>query len=385
MAIQDTTNVSVGIRSETTWGDGDGTTGSFQLMRFSKIDTKLKQESKKADEIRTDRTRGKDVRVSRGSEVTLDAPMIATNFHPVYRSAFQYTAVTPTAVANDVSFAASDSSINRAAGSFVTENYLAGDWIKVASGLNAGYWRVTSVVALKMVLAQGPAAVQDVASATVVVTGNKRFRHAAIGAGTKLSDEILVRQTGLGKSFYYPGSIPSKFSTMVKVNDFMTQSASWTGETEGVFAGVSQTTVAAPTGDPQSACFNVSSIRLTATAYTGLVTDVEINYENTLEERPAVATLGNADIGVHSAKASGKFSIYFQTETEYLLFVNATASGLVLRFTDDAGNVEIHDLPSVKFVDGKNNREFEKGVATELNFEAQSGGDVFYQIGYFAA
>jgi hypothetical protein len=384
MAIQDTTNVSVAVRPESTWGDEDGNQSGYQAFRFSKITGKLKQEYKKADEIRTDRTRGKDVRVSRGAEVTLEAPAIATNMHPVYRSALQYAPVTATTVANDVSFVAADSSINRAAGSFVSENYAAGMWIKVATGLNAGHWRITSVVALKMVLAQGPAALQDVASAAIVVTGAKHWRHAAIGSGTKKSDGVIIRQSGLDKTFYYPGCIPSKFSTMLKAADFMTQSASWTGKTEGIYAGVGQTVTAAPTGDPQSASFNVASVRLTASAFTGYSTDISIDYENTLEERQAIANLGNVDIGVHSAKASGKVTIFFQTETEYNLYVNGTTTGLNFRLVDDAGAVEIHDIPSAKITDAQITREFEKGVMAELTFEAQSGGDVFYAINYFA-
>lgn len=290
-----------------------------------------------------------------------------TFYEGALRSTFG-TAVSISSTA--ISAASSDNSYNRSSGSFVSDNVVAGQWIKVsgfATAANNGYCKVVSVASGKIVVA-GLTLVNESSGPTVVMKG-ALLKNGSTDASFTLEKEFadvteFVAFTGMRVGSASLNITPGSIIT----GEFAFQGKSATASGATVGTGSAN---AAATTTSMNAVDNVKKIYLDNGVSTLDVTELTLNISTNPRTQNAVGSLPAVGIGTGSIEVTGTFNSYFESRAQYEKYLNFTSESITFVVEDAAGNAYVFDMPTARYTDGNPQAGgINQDVILPLNFSA---------------
>lgn len=159
-----------------------------------------------------------------------------------------------------------------------------------------------------------------------------------------------------GRFSAFVGCVPNSLAITAAANSVITGSVDFIGKTANnmATATVATTFSAAETNDVMNAVANVGNIlegsTLAAVGAGIFFQELSFTVNNNVRGLPGIGTLGYVDIGVGAVDVTGTLNAYFENETLYNKYVNATATGLSFKVEDNAGNAYVFTFPRIKFI-----------------------------------
>lgn len=265
------------------------------------------------------------------------------------------TPVTSGALTN-ISFTASDNSINRATGSFATDGFVVNQWIRVSGAANAannGYSKITSVAALKLIVS-GVILIDESAGASVTV-----YMGAQVVNGvTPTSISIEKKYTDLANELeIFNGMLVSQMTQEFVAKQIMTAAFQFMGKVGDSATG---------TGGSGYTVVNSNSVMAAVTdilrvglnqspTATGTIPVISVNWtvNNNLRDRTNAGSLTPDSFGHGKGAYTGLVRQYYLTKTMWDLYRNNTPSAVAYVTLDAANNAYVTDFPRVKFSAGR--------------------------------
>lgn len=255
----------------------------------------------------------------------------------------------------DHSMANSDNSINRAAGSYITDGFLVNQWIRVSGFTgnlsNNTYFKIVSVAALKMVLS-GSVVEDDTAGESVTIKMGPQI----VNGTTLKSFSIERTYTDLTNIFaLLTGMSIDTMSLNVTADQLITGSFGFIGQDEASAAATAGdgSNTAAPSGGVLNGVDGVKAIMEGQAAYPS--TNLSFSIGNNLRSRLQIGTLGAISLGTGKINVTGAIQAYFNTVAVMDKYLNMTETSLavVVEDIDAPGDAYVFDFPRIKYTDGK--------------------------------
>lgn len=380
MPISKSISKQVAIKKETTYGTLAGPTGA-RLLRRVTSNFNLKKDSYESAEVRTDYQVADFRHGVRSAEGTVSGEFSPGSYSDLFAAALAKVFVAGVAITGagiTVAASASQYTLTRGAGSYLTDGFKVGDVVRmtVATGLNADCLNknllITALTATIATVSVLNGSTMTPAAGTVVsisVTGKKTF----------------VPQTGhTSESFtieeFYSDIAQSEVFTGCKVNTagisipatgmatldfgFMGKDLAQTGTTQyfttptalgtaGVFAGVNGVVV-----------FNGTPV--------AVITDASISINRGISNTTVLGSNSIAESIDGKALVDGSFSLYFTDAVAKNAFKDETEVSLI--FTLTANNTASADFVSITIPRAKINSadksESDTGITMSCDFKA---------------
>lgn len=251
--------------------------------------------------------------------------------------------------------------LNRSSGSFITDGFAVGDWIKISGftdPANNGWFRISVLTATDATL-QGSTVNDEAAGDSVTVK-----RPAYIQNGTTLS-YLHYERVMADVASEFPqivGNLPETMGLSVAAKALIGLTFGMMGKGEvtptPTSTGGDGSPTAAGTREPMQTVDNVKLFM--ADADTTLdVSDWTMNTNNNLRTRDAIGTLGAVSIGRGEFSVDGSLTVYYETKALYDKYTAFSTVPLALRCEDNVqgsettGAVLIFDLPETKVTNGR--------------------------------
>lgn len=387
--MSDSSRTQLAYTNEVTWGTIPAV--AFDSLRFTGESLNFNIANITSNEIRSDRQITDlvqvDAEVSGGfnfelSYGTYDDFLLGALFDDAWDGAVAVSG-------SDIDASATDDSYNRAAGSFITDGVLAGQWINVAGfteAANNGYVKVLTVTALK-------------------ITVDKTLTTEAAGDAITMENDGMIRNGVTENSFVlekffsdktqymaFSGCVVSQMTLNFVTGDFLAGTFEFLGKSmarAGATAG-SGAYGAASTTTPMNAVVNVKSVIEGGTEVVSpkAVNQLTVTLNNNLRGLKAIGFLGNFDIGHGRSNIGGTMQMYFEDGAEVDKFIAGTETSLELRVADAAGNGYVISFPRIKFVSQEVNAgAIDQDVFLDMEWQAirEPTNDYTVQIDRFAA
>lgn len=294
-----------------------------------------------------------------------------------------------TALSADVS-----GTLTRASGSWITDGFVAGEWIKIGSGSipgNAfatagcnGWARISVVTALVLTFDVVPTGYATDAGTGKTVS---IFMGDYIRNGTTPQSYTLEQQFQdlVTPEFHlYTGMRVGNLTLTAASQSIMESNVTFMGANATFattrFAGATDLPIA--TGEVLNTSSNVGRIAENgvALAVPNYVMNSEITIDNTLRRQNAIGTPGSIGIGLGRANVSGKLSTYYGDMTLLNRLLNNTATSFDQRVSSSDGSyATIFDVPLAKYATGA---PTVPGVDTDRMLELTFQGLLHPTLGY---
>jgi len=347
---------------EETIGADESAVGGVSILTAFKntrlVNESLKQntETTESQEVRPDRQVPcvKRTNVAAGGDVNVELSYGTYDdfFEAVLESAGWSTIVTSTETT--YSMADGDNSINDSGTAFISDGFLANQWIKTSGfteSANNGYFKIVSLAAGKMVLS-GRTVVTEAAGDSVTAVMGEQI----VNGVTEKSFSVQREYTDVvtDKFALFNGMVFDGFNLSVPADGLITGAFTLLGKLQANATGSTGdgTAEAATTLCPMNATDEVLAILEGMS--TQEVTNFTMAIINNMRARQVVGTLGPESYGSGRVGASGTVTMYFENKTIMDKYLDFTDTSLVAIFVDDAGNAYIIDFPRVKYTDGGN-------------------------------
>lgn len=349
---------SVAIREETTWGEVD--TGQFDLINFISESLAFSIENQSSNNVRPDRQTADLVQVSAecagGIETEFQAANLDkllpgalwdTNWH--YINGSDNTGITAGATSSNLDFDITAASNLIVLGSSVSHNIVVGQYIITAGFTNAannGAHLVTAVSTNNITVAT-TTLVDETAESTATIKGD-RLRNGV----TRHSYSIERQHNDISQFFLYKGMVPNVLDMTVESGEPISANLSFVGKDE-VLNQVTTSSPAAASASTFSilnAVVSVGEIAIDGTALSAcLIQSLSFSLDNKAEGKTGVGVLGFCDVNGKSIELTGNLSLYFNDDTYYDKYTNATFFSIHFLLTDAEGNSYLINIPKAKF------------------------------------
>ena len=246
---------------------------------------------------------------------------------------------------------------------------LIGSWIQISGSAipaNNGYFLVTNNVAGLLTVTPGVT--------TEVLAMRVRGSHLKNGT-TKKSYLIEKRLTDVSplQFFYFTGMRVGSGSATIAPGEILKGALSFMGKRGFAQSSISAglTDSAAPATDVANAVDNITNVKLDGVALVADLTQITFDVNNNTRPKPAVANLGNIDIGLGRFNVTGNITAYFSDRTlydKYLAFTAHAWSFVVVVGIDSY----LFNFPSIKFSNGTIVAEGNDGdIVANMDFQAR--------------
>lgn len=353
--MSDANRVNLALIEESTYGVTPSGPPTLQNIRFSNESLGGANETIESDEIESDRQTSDINRVDVSAGGEINGRISYGNWDALIEACLQSadwsTVVTQTGTV--YSMAAADNSLNRSSGSFISDGYVAKQWIRVsgfATAANNGLFKIVSVAATKLVLSHGGSVVNESAGPSVEIEMGAQV----VNGVTFRSFSIEKAFTDLASTFeVYTGMVPGTCKIGVTTKQMLSMGFGFVGAraAEATATVGDGSNTAAPTTKVMNAVDNVLAV-LEGGSSQG-VTGLNIDINNNLGARSQVGTLGAVGIRSGNFQVSGGLTAYLASNALIAKFLNFTDASLAFKLQDAAGNQYVIDLPSIKYSDGK--------------------------------
>jgi hypothetical protein len=362
--MSDSSSTQLYYYPESAWGQIPAGSPLPKLREFRFTNESLTQttDTTQSEEIRSDRQVSDIVRTKVGASGDVGVELSYGSHDDLLEGAFSNTWST---VVNLVGIAltfASDSP-NRtgtiSAGASPTigspapfVNVQVGQFIRITSGANAGFYKVQAKVDADTLRVYTPTPFSSTTYKTtlkgaMLKTGTTRKSFVIEKFFSDLSPEQRMIFSGMRV-----GNLQLKIAPGSIVNgslSFMGKQALAQSATVG--DGVP---LAASTANVMNAVDNITDILIdNQSAGAGVYfTEVGFTVDNTLREQGAIGSLANIGIGLGRFNITGNIKAYFENRALLDRYLNFTELGLSFRAVDGAGNSYVYDFPAIKFTKG---------------------------------
>ena len=250
----------------------------------------------------------------------------------------------------NISAAAADNSINSASSGFDTG--WAGRWMKVsgftATG-NNGIVYVVSATTAKLVVS-GITLVNESAGQSVTVNASHRITNGT----TQTSFTLEKAFTDLSNEFHVAtGCVLDSGTFNFSLRNLVTANFNLRGAILDKYSSTQMgTPTAAPTTDTINTRSHIAKIFVggRATANIASARDISITLTNNVRARENLAQTSAESMGAGQLAVSGSLQAYFTASTAFFdIFRANTYTNLAIVMQDDAGNVYVVDIPSIKW------------------------------------
>ena len=154
--------------------------------------------------------------------------------------------------------------------------------------------------------------------------------------------------------FRYTGMVPNTMNLSISAGEIITGGFEFMGKggTVAATAIASSTYPDATANNVMSASSHVGALSLGSFA-TAKILKIDMSATNNLMAAKVIGSLDNADIGAGQFNVSGNIQIYFEDETVYSAYLNATEMAMSVTMGTGTGKKYTIDLPRIKFSDGE--------------------------------
>ena len=230
-------------------------------------------------------------------------------------------------------------------GSDVFDNIAIGQWIKLNSDINNGYYQVTSNSGERITLSGEP--LLDDQPNQLQIAGS--FIRNGV---TRKSYTIERQHLDLNKYFLFTGMYVSQMSLNFSTEAMLEGSFTFLGK-DAVLNDISQASqiIPAPTTPNTNSVDNFGELRESGESQ-GLIQSLTLEVDNNLRSQKAIANIGLVGVAPGRCRVSGKLEAYFQNSVLYNKFRYGEPLSLDWRLTDNEGNTLIVTLPKCKLSNG---------------------------------
>ena len=347
------------------------TGANYQEIRMIGEGLKPQKEFVKSQEIRNDRQVADVILVGSKSVGNVNVELSYGSYDDWLEAALYSAGWSTLVTSTEVTYSMinSDNSINDSGNAFVSDGFVANQWLEIrgfANAANNGYFKASSVAIGKIVLVGGTVVDESASPSVTIKMG------AQIVNGTTQSSFTIERQYGdLSNEWaQYLGQVIGKLNFDFSLKQPAKGSFEFMGKSEAsVTASSGSGTDAATTTDVMNTVSNIQSILENNAAYT--CNNLKIDLANNNRGRENLGTLGLASIGDGKVFLTGSHTAYYSSKTIMDKLLNDTKTSLALIIEDAAGNAYIIELPRMKYVDGKRVAGGENtDIVAEMQFEA---------------
>jgi len=355
MTLASSNRASLRYIAESTFGTTPATP-AFNELRYNGESLNYNINNVVSDEIRADRMTTDLIQVQADSSGDINFELSYSAFDDFIAASLGSAWSSDLAVAeSDIDAAAADNSFNTAAGDFVADGIVVGKWIKVSGftdPANNGFFRVVSVISTKIVVAGGTLVTEPAGDAITMVGAHVR------NGVTELSFSIqkVLEDVSPNQYFLFRGMRVGQMQLAFETAAILTGTFSFMGlSTKADTTGeAGQTLVNAPTNEVMNATGNVQNIWIDDTITTGTYfNNLNLNVNGNLRPQDALGSLPHIGIALARMEVTADAELYFQDDTEYQKYLNASFFSLAFRVQDNSGNAYIFTLPRCKYETGE--------------------------------
>ena len=253
--------------------------------------------------------------------------------------------------ATDISAAAADNSINSAGAGFSTG--WAGRWLKISgftgTTANNGIVYCVSATTSKLVVS-GITLVNDSAGESVTVKASSHVSNST----TQTSFTLEKAFTDLSNEFHVAtGCVLDSGTFNFSLRNLVTANFNLRGAVLDKYSATQMgTPTAAPTTDTINTRSHIAKIFVggRATSNIAAARDISITITNNVRARENLAQTSAESMGAGQLAVSGSLQAYFTASSAFFdIFRANTYTSLAIVMQDDAGNVYVVDIPSIKW------------------------------------
>lgn len=358
MVQADSNRLNLAFVEETTFGTVPSGPPTLTDIRYTSEGLVFESNFTNSAEIRSDRQIPDVVRVGANSAGEMGFEL-SYGAHDTFLEAALLSSdwTSEAAVTNIDDCTIATNVITRDAGSWVSDGFAVGQWVRMAGwddAANNTLVRVTAVAALTMTVV-GPTLVdQAVAEIDTTYEIGGYIKNGVEARSFYVEKEFTdVASTFAG----FRGMTIDTLSMSINSDEILTGAFGFLGKdeisprptsTEGDGANT-----AAATNDVLNAVDHVTTIyEGPAFDNTLDITSFSFDLANNLRARLQVGTLGAISLGKGSVGVTGTVQSYFETQAEMNKYLAATASALAFIITGPAANVYIVEFPRMRFTSG---------------------------------
>ena len=350
--MSDASRMSLSYGNEVTYGTAPG--GQPRELRYTGESLKAAIGTARSAEVKGDRMTADILRIANQPAGNIQAELSYLSHGDLIAAALWSAAATTSVTLTNTIFAINSGAgtLTRSSGSFVSDGFVAGSWIRVSGFANAGnnsVFKVTTVAALTLTLAvMGSTLVTESAGATVTI----KQSFDRIGGTTQNS--LTIEKNFADNTNDYElltGCLVNTWGLVIPVQGIITHDFGIVAQ-DIVSAGASAFSGAllTSTNPPIPAVTGVFKFCENGTAFSACAFSMQLN--NNLRPRNVIGTYGPASYGSGTQDISGTLEAYYTDEALIDKAINATtltASSLSIVFNDTLGNYVILDIPAIKF------------------------------------
>lgn len=354
MSFSDSSQAQLVFKKETVFGTA--MTGvNFDEFRFTGESLNFNVETAESQEINASRQVSDLIRTNAGAGGDVNIEMSYASFHPLLEalmlSAWQDEVTIPDTELTDAVVNEPGKTITTAVADFLSpvagDPIVVGQWIRIVSTTNTGYYQVKTITSTVITLEDPPAdEVLVTASAEAMSINGSRL---LIGT-TKQSFTIEEQFSDVSQFFVYNGMRVGSLNLDVASEAIITGAFNFEGLSVARDTSTTTTgTDSAGGNDVMSAVANVANIRKDGVLSTHSAQSLTFALENALRSQTAVGTLGAVGVGVGRANVNGDMNIYFEDGVQFDDYANGTEFSLDFRLQDNDGNAYVINMPRCKF------------------------------------
>ena len=372
------------IVEEVTWGENPGT--ALQDINFEGESLSYNISNITSNSIRSDRqvtdliqtgadcSGGVNVELQyNGVDDLIAGALFASSWVGVGGGVIE--TLTSGATAGNLDFSLDSSANTIEFGSSVTHAIVVDQWFKLTgSATDDGYLKATAVAG-QVVTVTGITTTEVLDETDTAVVSGSRARNGV----TRKSFFIERAHEDISQFFQFAGMVVNTMSLDFSASSILKSAFNFIGKQSTitqVTAGTGANDAAATT-DFMNSVSNVGEVLIDGVAAAGcLLQKVSFEVNNNVRGLSSIGSLGFCNVSEGEANVTGSMDMYFQDETMYEKYINATAFGLDIRVTSNDGDTYIVTTPNNKLsadtinVSGKNtdvmqNATFQSIMGTE--------------------
>ncbi len=251
--------------------------------------------------------------------------------------------------------------LTRSGGSFITDGYVVGQWVKTKNFVNAannGYWRITTVAALTMALVpmSGTTSVTEAAGASVTIKTDGMLRN-----GTTLRSYSIERNFAdlTNRWISHKGQRANMWKLGITVGQLITSTFTFDGKVpvQAATTAGSGSFNAPVTGRVMNAIDNITGIMEAGALTTCKVSQINLNLASPNRPIETLGTIGPQDIRGNSFAPTGDIRMFWDDNAVALYneYLNFGSSSIFFRLIDSVGSGYIITLPALHYTGGNPN------------------------------
>jgi len=355
MTLASSNRVALRAIAEVTFGTTPATP-AFKELRYTGESLNFNISNVTSDEVRSDRMTADLVQVQGDASGDVNIEVSYDAYDDFIEAVLAGTWGTVIAVAETDITATADptNTFVTVVGDFVADGIVVGQWIEVrgyADNTINGYYRVLTVTST-IITTSNPIPATEAGGAAITM-GGSMLRNGVVERSFSVQKQL--EDITPNSYFLFNGARVGQLQLSFETGSILTGifSLMGLGATVNTTGEAGQTEVPAPSNEVMNAVSNVLQIEFDDVVTTAFFNTLNLSINNNLRPQDAIGSLPHVGIAMARLEVTGDIELYFQDNSEYTKYLNATAFSLSFRVEDAAGNAYIFTLPRAKYETGE--------------------------------